>query len=254
MARVSVISGGGTGIGRATAERFARDGDRVVLLGRRAEVLETAADDLRARVAGAEVSTRAVDLAEPAQVEELCAELAQRYGRVDVLVNNAGGNVEIGAPAEATKGLAGAAAHWTGNFRSNVLTAVLLTEGLRDLLASPGGRVVLLSSIAAFRGSGTGSYAAAKAALHPYAYDLAGALGPRGVTVNAVAPGYIEDTEFFRGGMTDARRRVLVEQTDTGRAGVPEDVADTVHWLCSPGAGHVTGQIVQVNGGARKGN
>jgi 3-oxoacyl-[acyl-carrier protein] reductase len=131
---------------------------------------------------------------------------------------------------------------------------VLLTEGLCDLLAAPGGRVVMLSSIAAFRGSGTGSYAAAKAALHPYTYDLAGALGPRGVTVNAVAPGYVEDTEFFRGRMTEERSRTLAGQADTGRVGTPADIADTVHWLASPGAGHVTGQIVQVNGGARKGN
>ena len=121
-------------------------------------------------------------------------------------------------------------------------------------MASPGGRVLFLSSIAAYRGSGSGAYAASKAALHPYAFDLAREFGPRGITVNVVAPGYVEDTGFFGGSMEEARRARLVAETSTGRAGTPADVADTLHWLASPGAGHVTAQIVQVNGGAERGH
>ena len=165
-----------------------------------------------------------------------------------MLVNNAGGNVALG---EGAAGLT-TAELWTGNFRANVLTAVLLTEALRDLLAD-NGRVLLLSSIAAVRGGGSGSYGAAKAALHPYAYDLAAALGPRGITANVIAPGYIADTEFFGGGLSEERRRFLVGQTLNGRVGVPEDVASLAHWLASPGGAHVTGQILQVNGGAERG-
>lgn len=112
---------------------------------------------------------------------------------------------------------------------------------------------MFISSVAALRGSRGTSYGPMKAALHPYAFDLAAALGPRGITVNVVAPGYIEDTEFFGGSMSDERRAALVAQTHTGRAGTPGDVAETVHWLASPGAGHVTAQIVQVNGGAERG-
>ena len=130
-----------------------------------------------------------------------------------------------------------------------MLTAVLLTEALTDLLAD-GGRVVLLSSIAAFRGSGTGAYGGSKAALHPYAVDLANALGPRGITVNVVAPGYTTETEFFGDAMTAERHDRLVGQTATGRAGTVDDVATTISWLASPAAGHVTAQIIQVNGGA----
>jgi 3-oxoacyl-[acyl-carrier protein] reductase len=253
VSRVVIVSGGGTGIGRATARRFASDGDRVLLIGRREEVLRHAADALSAEdgVHG-EVGTLAADLSIAAEAERVRTEVARRYDRVDVLVNNAGGNVELGAK-DVPEGLAGIAHHWTGNFNSNVLTAVLLTEALSEQLSAPGRRVVLLSSIAAYRGSGSGSYAAAKAALHPYAYDMAGKLGEHGATVNVVAPGYVEDTDFFGGRMTQERRKVLVGQTVTGRPGAPEDIADTVHWLASPGAAHVTGQIVQVNGGARYG-
>ncbi|MFJ9807618.1 SDR family NAD(P)-dependent oxidoreductase [Streptomyces sp. NPDC101158] len=254
--RIVVVSGGGTGIGRAVSAAFAAEGAEVVALGRRAEPLERAAKELTEEHAAAGGSVRALtaDLTEPAEAERVRDELRAAYGRVDVVVNNAGGNVLVGAPEGAADGLAGAAWHWTGNFRSNVLTAVLLTEALRDLLAAPGGRVVLFSSIAAYRGSGAGSYAGAKAALHPYMYDLAADLGPRGVTVNTVAPGYIAETEFFGpDGVAEARRRMLVEQAMNKRAGAPADVAETVRWLASPAAGHVTGQIIQVNGGAEKG-
>lgn len=249
MARVVVVSGGGTGIGRSIAERFAQAGDQPVLVGRRADVLDRAADEIEASTKGVRPFTVAADLSEPDQADSACGEILARHKDVHVLVNAAGGNVEIGAPAESTAGLAGAAWRWSGNFRTNVLAAVLPTEALKDALADDG-RVLFLSSIAAFRGSGTGSYAAAKAALHPYAFDLAAQLGPRGITVNVIAPGYIENTEFFRSRMSEQRRQTLIGQTSTHRPGTPADVAETAHWLASPEAGHVTAQIVQVNGGA----
>ncbi|MES9542176.1 MULTISPECIES: SDR family oxidoreductase [unclassified Actinomadura] len=239
MARTIVVSGGGTGIGRAVAARFAADGDRTVVIGRRAGVLEEAAG----KIGGTALPA---DLGDPAEVERVRAELAGRFGSIDVLVNCAGGNAEYhGGPD-------GVAERWTSNFRANVLTAVLPTEAFRDLL-NPSGRVVFVSSVAALRGSRGTSYGPMKAALHPYAFDLAAALGPRGITVNVVAPGFIEDTEFFGGSMSGERRAALVAQTHTGRAGTPGDVAETVHWLASPGAGHVTAQIIQVNGGAERG-
>ncbi len=80
--------------------------------------------------------------------------------------------------------------------------------------------------------------------------DLAAELGPRGITANVVSPGYTTDTEFFRGQLPTERRDTLVAATRTGRAGTPEDVAATVHFLASPGARHITGQVIAVNGGA----
>ncbi|MFF4752835.1 SDR family NAD(P)-dependent oxidoreductase [Streptomyces sp. NPDC002514] len=246
MARNIVISGGGTGIGLATARVFAADGDRVLLLGRRAEVLEEAG------VPGA--LTYAVDLADPAGVRGVARFVAEEFGTVDVLVHSAGGNGLREPEAPAGDPLHAVAHNWSVNFRINTLTAVLLTEALGERLAEPGGRVLFLSSIAAYRGSGTGAYAAAKAALHPYAHDLARRLGPRGITVNVVAPGYVEDTEFFGDAIAERRREQLIAETSTGRAGTPGDVAATLHWLASPGAGHITSQIIQVNGGAERGH
>ncbi|MEV0223568.1 SDR family oxidoreductase [Streptomyces sp. NPDC050704] len=245
MARNVVISGGGTGIGLAAARMFAADGDRVLLLGRRAEVLE------KAEVPGA--LTYAADLSEVEGVRAVREFVAAELGTVDVLVHSAGGAGNLEPEAVGDDPLDIVAHNWTVNFRLNTLTAALLTEALRERLASPGGRVLFLSSIAAYRGSGSGAYGASKAALHPYAFDLARQLGPRGVTVNLVAPGYVEDTEFFGGAMAEARRERLIGETSTGRAGTPGDVAETLHWLASPAAGHITAQVVQVNGGAERG-
>ncbi|QIJ64506.1 SDR family oxidoreductase [Streptomyces sp. JB150] len=247
MTRNVVISGGGTGIGLAAARQFAAGGDRVLLLGRRREVLE------KAGVPGALV--HAADLTEPADVrgvrEFVTAELD---GRVDVLIHSVGGNGALEPPAASDDPLDAIAHDWTVNFRINTLTTALLTEALRDHLASPGGRVLFLSSIAAYRGSSSSPYAASKAALHPYAHELARVLGPRGITVNLVAPGYIEDTGFFGGRPPEDRRAMWIAETSNGRAGTPEDVAETLHWLASPAAGHITSQVIQVNGGAERGH
>ena len=97
---------------------------------------------------------------------------------------------------------------------------------------------------------GSGSYGASNAALEAWNLTLAAELGVDQITANVIAPGYIEGTDFFRGGMTDQRRAALIEQTATGRAGTPEDVSGAVLFLASPGARHITGQTLHVNGGA----
>ncbi|GII80740.1 3-oxoacyl-ACP reductase [Sphaerisporangium rufum] len=243
MERRVVVSGGGTGIGLATARAFAEDGDRVVIVGRRAEVLKEAATRLNTAFDADLVSWVPADLSDAAQAEAAVGEISAA-GPVDVVVTNAGGNASFGHDGT----LAGVADAYRSNFAMNVLTAVLLTEGLLPVLRRPGGRVVHLSSVAAVRGPG--AYGGAKAALHAYTFELAQRLGPEGVTVNAVAPGFTEDTEFFGGRATPEFIRSRVDQTLVGRAGTPAEIAAAVRYLASPEAGYVTGQILHINGGA----
>lgn len=243
MSPFAVVSGGGTGIGAATAQALANDGYDVLVVGRRGDVLAATVERIGAETGRPKAVTAvAADLTEPAGVARVVDAVGRRP--VDAVVNNAGGYV-----GGDTAHLAGLADQWRGNFETNVLTAVLLTEALRPVLRRPGGRVVLVSSIAAQRGGG-GPYSAAKAALHGWAYDLATQLGPEQITVNVVSPGYVADTEFFGGRMTPEGHAKRVAATLVGRAGEPADIAEAIRYLVSPAAGFVTGQVLGVNGGS----
>jgi 3-oxoacyl-[acyl-carrier protein] reductase len=235
MARTAVVTGGGTGIGKAVAARLAHDGVDVVITGRRPDVLEATAKELAVRAA-------AFDAGDPVAIQEALADLPEQ---VDVLVNNAGGNAARQLP-EPTD-LAAVREVWLANLDANVITAVLMTEALLPRLAT-GARVITIGSIAGSRGGG--SYGAAKAALLAWNADLARSLGERGGTANVVAPGVVVGTEFFGAGMAAERKAMLVGQTFTGRAGEPEDVAGVVGFLAAPESRHVTGQVIHVNGGA----
>jgi 3-oxoacyl-[acyl-carrier protein] reductase len=235
MGKLAVVSGGGTGIGASIARALAADGYRVVIVGRRAAVLEATAKEI-----GDAVVPVTADLTAPSDVERLVSTVDSP---VDVLVNNAGG-----LDVMHEDGLAGTADWWRRVYESNVLTAVLLTEALWDKLSRPGGRVILLSSVAAQRGRG-GPYSAAKAALHGWVYDLARQLGPEGVTANVISPGYVADTEFFGDRLTAEGYAQRVDETLVKRAGRPADIAAAVRYLAGPDSGYVTGQILNVNGG-----
>jgi 3-oxoacyl-[acyl-carrier protein] reductase len=236
--REVVVTGGGTGIGYAVAAAFAEAGERVTITGRREQVLTEAATLLGARPV-------VFDAADPAAVEAALSELPDR---VDVLVNNAGGNTDFLDGDD--EGLAGFAAAFERNLRSNVVSAALVTHALRERLAE-NARIVTIGSIAAR--TGAGSYGAAKAAVEAWNISVAQEFGPRGITANVVAPGLIGETEFFHGKLSDRRRERLIANTMTKRPGTPEDVTAVVTFLASPAAGHVTGQVVHVNGGAHLG-
>ncbi len=237
-----VVSGAGTGIGRAVARKLAADGCHVTAVGRRMEPLEQLAAQ-----AGKQIGVIAADVSTDLGAITVATEVASA-GLACAGVVSAAGGIGGAAVADADR-LKGVRLDWQSSFESNVLTAVLLTEALREQLEQNGGRVVLISSVAALRGSGGGPYGAMKAALHGWVYDLAAELGPHGGTANVVAPGFVPDTEFWAGRLTAESRQRRAAQTLVGREGAPEEIASLIAWLLGPDGGWVTGQILSPNGG-----
>lgn len=243
MTRRIIITGGGTGIGRAIAERFLPEHPELILVGRRPEPLADAEDALRRADPETSVTTHSCDLMDPDAVQDLATRIADG-GSVDVLVANAGGNFGL------QKGdLHQLAANWRADFDGNVLPTVLLTEALLDHFSRPGGRIVAMSSIAALRGSS--SYGAAKAAVDAWALWMSGRLAADGITVNAVAPGFVPATDFWRERIENDPGIVAdrIGPIPMNRPGTPDEIAAAVSYLASSDAGWTTGQILQVNGG-----
>jgi NAD(P)-dependent dehydrogenase (short-subunit alcohol dehydrogenase family) len=244
LTRNVLVTGASGGIGRAIAERFASEGDTVVITGRNTDRLSQAAAELGAHGI-------ACDATDPAQVAALVGSLAERIGSaLDVVVNNAGGNTDFDSAVDDSSdanGLTRLAARWRANLDANLLSAVLTTYAVADRLA-PGGSVISIGTIGAERGGG--SYGAAKAALAAWNADLSAEIGPSGITANVISAGYIEGTGFFRDRMTPQRREALIAAAHDRRPGRPGDIAQTALFLASPGARHITGQTIHVNGGA----
>ena len=238
MTRKVVVSGGGSGIGRACAEWFAARGDEVFVVGRRELNLRNAADSL-----GAHTNFIVADLSTVAGAEIVRERLGSEV--VDVLVCAAGGTA-----AKIPTNLKEIAYEWSSDLDQNLMTSVLLVEALRENITRPGGRVIGIGSIGAQLGSGYGgSYGAAKAAMHGWMYWLAQDLGEDGVTANLVNPGFIPETEFFGERMNEDFYNTRVQRSLVKRAGTLNDVAETVGFLASAQAGYITGQIIGVSGG-----
>ena len=244
-AAVAVVSGGGTGIGRATAAALAADGMDVVILGRRAEVLRTAAEGInQSRPAGrGELSWVRADVSDPAETIQAAEVIRKRHPVIDVVVNNAGGSVRAGA------GLGELATAWLEAYRKNVISAVLLTSALLPLVRRPGGRVIIVGSRAAATGGASPAYVAAKAALGGWVLSLAAQLGPEGITANVVAPGYTAGTELLTGRMPAERHERIVAGIAAGRPAQPEEIAAVIRFLASAEASYVSGQVLSVDGG-----
>jgi len=238
--RVAVVTGSGRGIGRAIAFELAREGARVVVA-EFAEYGREAAEELQA--SGADAVYLRVDVSDARSVKAMVERVRDIYGGIDVLVNNAGIRPTCPFPAMTL-------ADWNRVLAVNLTGAFNCCAAVTPLMVERGwGRVVNISSLAAQRGStgGHSHYAAAKAGIVGLSRSLARELAPHGITVNVVAPGWI-DTQGW-GGQLDGRRGEYASQVPVGRLGQPQDVAFVVAFLVSDRASYLTGVTLPVNGG-----
>ena len=235
--KIALVTGASRGIGKAIAARLAADGLFVVGTATSAEGAAAVADELAAGGTGV-----VLRLEDESVVGEAVADIQSRYGAPLVLVNNAGVTRD-------NLLLRMSPAQWSEVVDANLTGIFRLTKPLlRGMMRARWGRIVNLSSVVGRMGNaGQANYAATKAGIEGFTRSLAQELGSRGITVNAVAPGFI-DTDMTRE-LTESQRQAMVDRTALGRMGRVEDVAAAVAFLVGEGAAYITGETVHVNGG-----
>ncbi len=239
----ALVTGGGTGIGRAISLALGRCGAAVVVNYRRSrrEAEETVAE-IRGN-GGKAVSVQA-DVTDERQVEALMAKVCDAFGSLDIIMANAGGPTEHRPTAELEED------QWDAGLGLNCKSVFLCVKHAIPRLPDRRGRIIVTSSISARSGAGPGmiTYAAAKGALNNMVRGWAKELAPRGITVNAIAPGVIRTRIHERGTAPDDYKK-LVQRIPLGRDGKPEDCAGAVLLLASEEGSYITGQIIEINGG-----
>jgi 3-oxoacyl-[acyl-carrier protein] reductase len=232
--KVALVTGASRGIGRAIAVELARQG---------AKVIGTATSEEGAKaISEAGLAGRVLDVRDAAQCDALIEALQAEFGSITVLVNNAGITRDNLA-------LRMKDADWDEVMETNLKPVFRLSRAvMRGMMKARWGRIISITSVVGATGNpGQANYAAAKAGIVGLSKSLARELGSRNITVNCVAPGFI-DTDMTRA-LAEEQKRALLAQIPLGRLGRPEDIAAAVAYLASPAAGYITGAVLHVNGG-----
>lgn len=237
---LAIVTGASRGIGRAIAERLGKDGFRVV--GTATSEAGASAITVYLEEAGITGVGRVLNVAEPGAIEKFIEEVGEEFGTPAVLVNNAGitrDNLLMRMKDE----------EWDDIIRTNLTSIFRLSKAcMRGMMKARYGRIVNITSVVGSTGNaGQANYAAAKAGIIGFTKSLAKEVGSRGITVNSVAPGFI-DTDMTRS-LSDELRQSLLTNIPMGRLGSAEEIAGAVSFLCSADAGYVTGETLHVNGG-----
>ncbi len=238
--RVALVTGASQGIGRAVALRFGKDGVRVALAARNEDKLKEVAAEIVAAGGSAEVF--ALDVANEESIKATAKAVLAHFGRVDVLVNNAGitrDNLLLRMKR----------ADWDDVLQTNLTGTFLLTQALiGSMMRARYGRIINISSVVGRMGqAGQANYAASKAGLIGFTKSLARELASRGVTANVVAPGYIESP--MTAVLDEKQQQAIIAHIPLGRIGSDADVANAVAFLASEDSGYITGHVLDVNGG-----
>ena len=239
--KVVIVTGASRGIGKAIAAAFARENAHVVITGRNEEMLKQAAAELGTGGQG-EVIYRVGDVARAADADVIVKSVMERFGRVDVLVNNAGitrDNIIMRMKED----------EWDDVININLKGAFNCLKAVtRPMMKQRGGVIVNITSVVGQMGNaGQANYAASKAGMIGLTKSAAKELASRHIRVNAVAPGFIETDMTSH--LPEKAREELTQAIPLGTLGQPEDVAETVLFLSSPKAQYITGQVVNVDGG-----
>ena len=235
--KIVIVTGSGRGIGRTIAEKFAAAGATVVV----SDVDEAIVNEVAAALPNSAIGVKA-DVTNADEVENLIKQAMERFGRVDVVVNNAGITRDTLLIRMAEK-------DWDMVLDINLKGAFLVTKSAaKVMMKQRSGRIVNISSVVGlFGNAGQANYSASKAGLIGFTKSVAKEIGARGVTVNAVAPGFIE-TEMTKT-LPEAARNQFLDLSAIKRAGTPEDVASAVMFLASDDASYITGHVLSVDGG-----
>lgn len=237
---VALITGGATGLGFATAKALSAAGAKVVLAGRRERVLQESAERL-----GGRASYEVFDVTRGVEAPDLMRRIRRRVGPVSILVNNAG--VHLKREMEATS-----EEEFQAVLQTHVLGAFSVSRAAVPEMAQRGGSILFMASMTAFIGMPkVVAYSAAKSAYVGMVRSLATELAPRGIRVNAIAPGWIESVMLHQALDGDAARKAkILARTPMGRFGEPADIGWAAVYLCSPAARFLTGVVLPVDGGA----